>query len=302
VQDMVVELFMEFFPVIHFCLIASFQEPSTLRICFSRRGGQAPVFDTLTMPFNIDETTHWDEVVATDEWNHYFDNREEIKVLQTSFVPLIVQKAEIGFLMIGRPKETEYGKDEWRFLRTISNYCAMTIDNTKLYSLAITDPLTGLNNRRYFLSRLEREMERAAQKNEPVSVMIIDIDHFKRVNDTWGHPSGDQVLKELALRLNEQKDERSLCFRIGGEEFAILISGADKDSAREKAENFRKAVSITPFVFSSDGKEISKTITISVGLAVYPEDAEQVDTIIAKADQALYLAKTGGRNKVVFHR
>lgn len=301
IQEMIVDIIMDFFPVVHFCMIALYEEPDSLTLRYKERGKEALFTDRLGLPFGVDEDTKWDQVVTADEWSDYFRKHDSMKTLQSSFIPLATKEKEIGFLMIGKPREVEYGRGEWRFLHTIANYCAVTLDNSKLYHLATTDPLTGLFNRRYFLHRLDREVERAARRGTPLSLLMLDLDHFKRINDDHGHPAGDQVLCILSRRLTEAARGGLVC-RIGGEEFAILFSNMEKSEAVERAEEVRKAVGAAPFLFTSDGEEISRTITISIGISVFPQDAFEPENIINKADQALYIAKAQGRNQVVSHQ
>jgi len=301
IQEIVVDLIIDFFSVVRFCLIALFDEKSVLVVRHRERNAHL-VTGRLTMPFVLDETTKWDDVVATDEWNNYFENLGHVKNLQSSFIPLVLKNRQLGFMMIGKPKDVEYGRGEWQFLTTITHYCAVALDNSKLYELTTTDELTGLFNRRYFVNRLEREIERASHRGNTVSLLMADIDRFKLINDTHGHPAGDQVLVSLSKRLTDGESGTGLPCRIGGEEFAIILPNSDKADALITAERLRTAVGSSPFVFYSDGEEISRNITISIGIAVYPQDADNPEGIINKADQALYLAKAHGRNRVIAHQ
>ncbi|MFA6448099.1 MAG: sensor domain-containing diguanylate cyclase [bacterium] len=302
IQEMVVDLIMDFFSVVRFCMIALFDERTGLMLRYRERGAEEQVADQLNVPFDINENTRWDEVVGSDEWSSYFSNLGFIKSLQTSFIPLVLKNKEIGFLMICKPKNLEYGRGEWQFLTTITNYCAVALDNSKLYQLATTDELTGLFNRRYFMNRLDRDMSRATHRNSSVAMLMADLDHFKQINDMHGHPAGDQVLIALGERLRNAADSSGIVCRFGGEEFTVLLTNIEKKEAVAKAELVREAVGSTPFTFYSDGEEISRTITISIGVAVYPDDADDAAGVINKADQALYLAKACGRNRVIAHQ
>ncbi|HPI78424.1 MAG TPA: GGDEF domain-containing protein [bacterium] len=300
VKDIIIELTMSFFPTVGFCMIALFDDDAGLAVRYAARGGST-MAEKIAMPFPMDDSIKWDEVVATEEWNDFFERREEIKGLQSTFIPLELKSRQIGFIMLGRPRGSEYDEGEWRLLRTMANYCSVSIDNSKLYQLAITDTLTGLFNRRYFDNRLEREMERARERGTTLALLMLDLDHFKRINDTHGHPAGDQVLRELADRMLEGREDGRIVCRVGGEEFAILLPGIEFAEAESKAETIRDASGSRPYVFDADCRQITQTITISIGVAVFPKDGDNPEALVNKADQALYLAKALGRNRVVSH-
>lgn len=163
-----------------------------------------------------------------------------------------------------------------------------------LRELAVTDPLTGAANRRHFLQSLDRELERAQRFGFPVSVVLLDIDHFKRVNDSLGHQAGDEVLKELVRRLTEALRESDLLARHGGEEFVLLLSHMDADGALRAAERFRKLLAEQPL--QVEGKQL--TITASFGVACRePGETLTGHRLVRRADRAMYQAKHGGRNR-----
>ncbi|MEI8395403.1 MAG: PleD family two-component system response regulator [Rhodospirillaceae bacterium] len=164
-------------------------------------------------------------------------------------------------------------------------------------SLALTDSLTGVFNRRYVSAHLPRLLDRAADSNKPVSVLMFDIDHFKRVNDTWGHDVGDEVLREVAVRASRNLRNFDLVVRMGGEEFLVIMPDTYGDAALMVAERLRARVGDTPFSVSAAVGEI--VVTVSVGLAVGGRVGDTVDQLIKRADEALYEAKRTGRNRVV---
>lgn len=165
----------------------------------------------------------------------------------------------------------------------------------RLEQLAILDALTGLYNRRMYYSILSSEITRARRHDRSVSVLIVDVDHFKRVNDNYGHIIGDQVLQKLAVLLKATvRAENSVC-RYGGEEFAIIVPEHPAESAREIAERLREVVEQA--TFASD-KNHDLKITISIGVAAFPEIANSAEALTNAADTALYAAKEGGRNRV----
>ncbi|SFE77266.1 PAS domain S-box-containing protein/diguanylate cyclase (GGDEF) domain-containing protein [Paenibacillus catalpae] len=164
--------------------------------------------------------------------------------------------------------------------------------NEKLETLASTDPLTGLRNRRYFQEQLQKYMELFEQSGEIFSLCIIDIDRFKAINDTYGHPVGDLVLTRLAQLLQEQSYGDTVVARFGGEEFVILLPGLNQEQVLAAAERYRSATETTPLG--------DLRITISIGAATCsPEDTEL--SLLQQADQALYISKHNGRNRVTHY-
>jgi diguanylate cyclase (GGDEF)-like protein len=170
-----------------------------------------------------------------------------------------------------------------------------TLYHEEIYQLTIMDGLTQINNKRYFLEYLEREMGRCHRYNRSLSLIMFDIDHFKKINDTNGHLAGDYVLRELA-GVVRQRIRREECFaRYGGEEFAIVMPEAGPENARRFSEKVRKMVEDHGFVF--EGKDIA--VTISMGVADMVADMTEPMQFIKVADANLYKAKKNGRNQVV---
>ena len=163
--------------------------------------------------------------------------------------------------------------------------------------LAITDALTGLHNRRYMESHLQTLVDEAVQRGKPLSLMIADIDYFKSVNDTFGHDVGDMVLKEFAARVRTNTRGIDLACRYGGEEFVMVMPDTDLAKAYVVAERLRQCVAGQPFAI--DGQNKMLEITASVGVAGLEHPVDPPETILKRADQALYCAKKDGRNRVV---
>jgi len=161
---------------------------------------------------------------------------------------------------------------------------------------ATTDLLTGLNNRRYLWDLLEREFVRARRKGTTIAVIMIDIDHFKRVNDTFGHDAGDLVLAKLGALLKRAVRASDIACRYGGEEFALVLPEISVDNVRRKAEALRQTVQ--RLALESRGKPLGP-IRISLGVAVFPVHAGDAESLLRRADEALYGAKKGGRDRVV---
>ncbi|NIK69499.1 sensor domain-containing diguanylate cyclase [Paenibacillus sp. BK720] len=166
--------------------------------------------------------------------------------------------------------------------------------NERLETLASTDPLTGLKNRRYFQEQLLRHTELSEGAGTALSLCIIDIDRFKSINDTYGHPVGDLVLTRLAQLLRDQSPDEAVVARFGGEEFVILLPGLDRDRALAAAERYRAATETTPLG--------DLRITISIGAATFAAEEESELSLLQQADQALYLSKNNGRNRVTHYR
>jgi diguanylate cyclase (GGDEF)-like protein/PAS domain S-box-containing protein len=158
------------------------------------------------------------------------------------------------------------------------------------------DSLTGVNNRRYFLERSVLELARAGRYGNPLSLLMIDIDHFKHVNDSWGHKAGDQVLRRLGRVFRDGLREVDIIGRMGGEEFAILLPMTDSRRAAEVAERLRERVAACTIAVDA---ALTLTVTISIGVSTLQGMDGSIDALLSKADQGLYLAKENGRNRVV---
>ena len=163
--------------------------------------------------------------------------------------------------------------------------------------LAVTDQLTGLHNRRYMTGQLDALVARAVRGGEPVAALLIDIDHFKQINDNYGHDAGDEVLREFALRVASNVRAIDLPCRYGGEEFVVIMPDTPIDGAHIVAERIRQNVSGTPFRVNN--REELLTVTISIGVAATIGEGDTPEALLKRADQGVYEAKASGRNKVV---
>ncbi|ONM44680.1 diguanylate cyclase [Halopseudomonas pachastrellae] len=170
--------------------------------------------------------------------------------------------------------------------------------NTKLQELALRDGLTGLLNRRYWESCLEREFARHQRYDNPVSLVIFDIDHFKRVNDTYGHQTGDEVIRETARITSQLVRETDFAGRYGGEEFVVLLPGTTLDGAAQFAERLRSTIERQQLDYQGS----PLTFTISLGVATLADDMAGYQALLERADKALYQSKEGGRNQVTVSR
>ena len=167
----------------------------------------------------------------------------------------------------------------------------------RLRQLAITDGLTGLYNHRYLKEHLEQELYRAGRHSSEVSVIMIDIDHFKKYNDTYGHPAGDALLRMIARLLKENIRKIDIAARYGGEEFSLVLVETNKQAASVVAEKLRRLVQACKFQVAPN--QLNGRVTISLGVATFPVDAANMDAIIEVADKRLYAAKQNGRNQVM---
>ena len=170
--------------------------------------------------------------------------------------------------------------------------------NTKLQELALRDGLTGLLNRRYWESCLEREFARHQRYDNPVSLVIFDIDHFKRVNDTYGHQPGDEVIRATARITSQLVRETDFAGRYGGEEFVVLLPGTTLDGAAQFAERLRSTIERQQLDYQGS----PLTFTISLGVATLADDMAGYQALLERADKALYQSKEGGRNQVTLSR
>jgi diguanylate cyclase (GGDEF)-like protein len=171
----------------------------------------------------------------------------------------------------------------------------LTKANRLLHHQAMRDALTGLYNRRYFEESFARELSRARRGKELLGLMIIDIDHFKHCNDTFGHAAGDAVLRAVAkYMLLQTRSEDMLC-RYGGEEFVLVQAQASAEAVLQRAETFRQGVEGVEI--EHDGQRVGR-VSISIGIAIFPDHGADGQALLQAADEALYRAKQGGRNRV----
>ncbi|MDP2030742.1 MAG: diguanylate cyclase [Thiobacillus sp.] len=188
-------------------------------------------------------------------------------------------------------------RDELGELATAFNAMAEGLEQNQkaLYELATRDGLTGLYNHQTFYALLADELARAQRFKRPVALLMLDIDHFKRVNDTHGHQAGDAILKGLSELLNRQARAIDRVCRYGGEEIAVILPETDPDTAANIAERLRASVEAQPFDINT-GAPVR--ITVSIGVASWPLHGDGADTLVAAADAALYAAKRSGRNRI----
>lgn len=217
-------------------------------------------------------------------------------------VPLMWEGHVLGVLNVESLQVGAYSDTDLDLLTTVAEQAAAAIGNARLHQetqhLAITDQQTGLFNYRHFQEQLAAAVCEAKQVGAPVALLMVDLDFFKRCNDTYGHPTGDAVLEQLAQVLRESCRADDQVFRYGGEEFTVILPGAVDADALRVAERVRERVAQHTYLTRS-GRRLDWPITVSIGVASYPQDAlSEVDLLIA-ADRAMYAAKALGRNRVV---
>ncbi len=249
-------------------------------------------------------------------------------------VPMTVRGRVIGVISMQAYEPNKYSQEQIRLLETIATQAAIALENSRLYEnarreinerrraqedlqqtnqelqvqlsrveslqeelreQAIRDALTGLYNRRYLDEVFSRKVNRMGRKGSSLAVMMLDIDHFKKFNDTHGHKAGDQLLSILGKLLLKHTRQSDVACRYGGEEFVILLADTSLDVAAKRAEEIRQA--FEQVKIDCDGKQLGATI--SIGISVFPEHGNSPEGLLIQADQALYAAKAGGRNQVV---
>ena len=215
--------------------------------------------------------------------------------------PLVANRKTIGIIYVDDFKPREFTKKNEAILALLATQAATAIEKLHIIELtkrlAITDELTSLYNHRHFVNLYKEEMSRAKRYNRSLSVMLIDIDNFKHYNDTNGHLKGNDVLKEVSEIMGKNIRDLDLLARYGGEEFSVILPETDIKKAYQCAGRIRKA--IEKHRFYGEKKQPLGTLTASIGISTYPEDAKSEKTLLDRADMALYQAKAQGRNKAV---
>ncbi|MBB3212634.1 diguanylate cyclase (GGDEF)-like protein [Herbaspirillum sp. Sphag1AN] len=234
-----------------------------------------------------------------------------------AILPLTRHQKSIGYLALGSAHEERFtGNLATDFIERLASVVTIclenVINNERLKHIGLTDQLTGVNNRRYIEQRLFEEIARAQRERSALACLYIDIDHFKRVNDQYGHQSGDEVLREVATRIKKELRLSDALGRFGGEEFVVLLVQATLLDAARIAERIRASVALKPIRIAgsnesgeenSGATELQITVSIGGSAQTPPDSSIPTDTararLLAQADQALYRAKESGRNRVV---
>ena len=226
-----------------------------------------------------------------------------LKIFKTNELIIMPLKAKdkVNGLIIADNLYTQkpITSEDLKIFMMLSNQAGLAIENSRLYEMvrekSHTDSITGLWNHGFFQDQLMEELKEAKIKNQTLSLIMLDIDNFKKFNDTYGHQNGDIILKEAAIILKECCRENDFVCRYGGEEFAIISTQTKKETALTIAERIREKTS--KHGFSPLNSQQDFPITVSIGLAVFPDDAQAKEELITKADQAMYIAKFSGKNQ-----
>ena len=222
-----------------------------------------------------------------------------LAVVEPAERPRMVKALELGAAdILPRPIDTEELSARVRTQirrKRYTDFLRQKLDSSM--EMAVTDALTGLHNRRYMTSQLQALVGRAAQGGAQVAALVLDIDHFKSVNDSFGHDAGDEVLVEFAVRLATNVRAVDLPCRMGGEEFVVVMPGASLEDAGRVAERIRRDVASAPFRVMGGKEQI--TITISIGVSATTGDGDTPEGLLKRADEGVYEAKAAGRNKVI---
>jgi diguanylate cyclase (GGDEF)-like protein len=218
-------------------------------------------------------------------------------------LPLFVRTRVLGSMQLFGPSPTSFSKEDaqllWMLSLVVENLLTRDFANEALIKFAFTDFLTAMKTRGYFETQLEREIKRAERTKGPLALVMIDIDHFKVLNDTHGHHVGDLLLRDVSAVLMKDMRQIDTVARYGGEEFALILPETNGVGAYRVAQRVRKAVEAARY-FAGSPSEVVK-LTISLGVAVLPQDAQFKRDLIEAADAALYEAKRSGRNRVVLY-
>ena len=282
------------------CAMRIEAEPGTeaLTNCYFRDGGGSANAEEAELLADLDA---YSVRLAGRYKNYVLDGRNEVdsnsqNIRPLAAVPLIYQKRFMGSLLVRSDDATRvWQENEILLLRTVADQVTVAVNHARLFAQmqqqALTDGLTGCFNRRSFEMQLERDLHMATRMRLPLSLILLDLDNFKRVNDTFGHEAGDVALRLLAEGLRDELRGVDTAARYGGEEFAVILPQAGMDGALIVAERLRQRI---------EQLEVPGVghITASLGIATFPQHASSRDTLVVAADRALYNAKSTGRNCV----
>lgn len=247
--------------------------------------------------------TKFKNIITFDELINKGISEQEKNILEnlkcTVCIPLLIKDTFRGLLILGSKRGTdkELTREQTEFLQTIISFATLALENARLFTLAITDGLTKLYSHQYFMLRIDEEYKRSLRYSRDFSLLMIDIDHFKKINDTYGHLAGNAVLVQLSKIFQEGIRTSDLVARYGGEEFVILLPEISLEGAYILAERLRIKVEANKFDFN----ETKISVTISIGLSSFEPKKDKdksVEEVIMEADKLLYQAKEEGRNCV----
>ncbi len=267
-------------------------EQGRLTLCFPRGKELPPGSGLCNRALALCKTVLENDVTMVPGYIAGFDEtRSEM------CVPLISFGETLGVLTLESAKPDAFQESDIPPLESVADICANAIQNARylerVRQLAYVDGLTGIFNRRYFEMRILEEIERARRYETPISILVVDIDQFKRVNDEYGHLLGDEVLRQVTSVFAHHLRKMDIVCRYGGDELAIIVPETSGEDALLVAEKLRRVVAAWGF------PGVARPVTISIGVAEYPQNGRTRDELVRAADAALYLAKQGGRNRAV---
>ena len=239
------------------------------------------------------EAARIDDVAGDARFVH--KPNQHIRIGALLCVPLKVRDMVVGVITITRATASSFSTEDQEILSFLANAVVLDVENARLYRLSVTDPLTKACNRQYLRERLPDEVDRSRRFNHPLTVLLFDVDHFKQVNDTFGHEVGDEVLKKVAECTRENLRHFDTLARYGGEEFVVVLPNTDVDEGFLAAERLRKAIAE---IAVATGKGVAK-VTASFGVATLTPEIREEAELLRRADDALYRAKRAGRNRSV---
>ncbi len=234
--------------------------------------------------------------------NRFRPVRTASEVRSVLAAPLVVERQMVGIVRLNGFEPNMFSVGDLRILEALSLMASLALENiqliNRLHEGAVRDNLTGLYTRKFFDERLNEEILRAGRYKSEFSLLLMDIDHFKRYNDTYGHAAGDQVLVRFSELLGQRARPVDLVARYGGEEFVMILPQCSSEQAREMAETIRQTIEAQSFQFGADAYTRER-VTVSIGLSSFPTEATIASQLLRTADTRLYQAKESGRNRVV---
>ena len=241
--------------------------------------------------------THGRALVVADTDNdprYVLPGAQGFDVASLLAVPLWSVGHVVGVLSVSSRERARFSPDDEVVAQLLANCAVPPLERARLKRIAVTDPHTMAYNQSYLMPRLAEEIERARQHVTPLGLLLMDLDHFKRVNDTWGHAAGDIVLREFADRVRSTIRRSDILVRRGGEEFVLIMPGAGEAETLSVARRLRETIESTPFALPNDEQQQQ---TVSIGVAQW-HPGEDASAFEQRADAAMYDAKRGGRNRV----
>ena len=224
----------------------------------------------------------------------------ETEFTESLCIPLIAQGEALGLFFLSTLNEKIFTYVQIKLACTVGEQIALAFSNLRLQEQLqeqnIRDPLTSLFNRRYLTKILDTEIKMAATNHQSLAIIMVDVDHFKKFNDTYGHDIGDRVLKEIAILLQNNIKSTDIACRYGGEELTLILNNIRPENAYKKGEQLREKIKKISFQYED---QVISNITVSMGIACYPSHGRKKELLLKLSDQALYQAKDEGRDKVV---